>query len=114
MIAVSAEGERIGKCPADFPADHRQRLLDMAVPHITSAPYSEAFPKRLYVVDQDGTVYTGQTSNPNDSYHGYPYAGPMGKRLVAALRDLARKQGCETESEKWLKRHIKIGGPPDL
>jgi hypothetical protein len=89
-------------------------LLDKAVSHITTAPYSEAFPKRLYVVDQDGTVYTAQTSNPGDSYHGYPYAGPMGKRLIAALRAIAQQDGCEAAFEIWLKRYIKVGGPPDL
>jgi hypothetical protein len=94
--------------------ERRQRLLDQAVPHITSPPYSQSFPKRLYAVDRDGTIYTAQTSNPNDSYHGYPYAGPMGKRLIAALRERAREQHCETEFERWLKRYIVIGGPPDL
>jgi hypothetical protein len=114
VVEVSAEGERIGKCPAGFPAARRQILLDRAIPHIVSAPYSAAFPKRLYAVDQDGTVYTAQTSNPGDSYHGYPYAGRLGKRLIAALRDMARKENCETAFNRWIKLYITIGGPPDL
>jgi hypothetical protein len=89
-------------------------LIDKAIPHIVTDPYSEAFPKRLYVVDQDGTIYTAQTSSPGASYHGYPYAGPMGKRLIDALRAIARKQECETAFETWLKRYITVGGPPDL
>jgi hypothetical protein len=113
-IVKTPQGELVGRCPANFPIERRQALLDKAVPHITTAPYSEAFPKRLYVVDQDGTVYTAQTSNPGDSYHGYPYAGPMGKRLIAVLREMAQGQLCEAAFNRWLKRHIKVGGPPDL
>ncbi|SKA30315.1 hypothetical protein SAMN02745126_04938 [Enhydrobacter aerosaccus] len=104
----------MGKCPAGFPADRRQALLDRAIPHITRPPYSEAFPKRLYVVDRDGTIYTAQTTNPGDSYHGYPYTGRMGSRLIAALRALARQDGCEKAFDAWVKSHITVGGPPDL
>ncbi len=113
-IVVSPNGEATGKCPTGLTAEHRQILLDRAVAHITASPYSQAFPKRLYAVDRDGTVYTAQTSNPGDSYHGYPYAGPMGKRLIEALRAKARTQKCEAEFNQWLKRYIVIGGPPDL
>ena len=113
-IVWLANGEPLGKCPANFPPGRRQRLLDAAVPHITGAPYSDAFPKRLYAVDLDGTVYTGQTTDHGKSYHGYPYTGQMGKRLIAALRTIARKQECEAEFDKWLKRYIKIGGAPEL
>ncbi len=94
--------------------DRRQKLLDGAIGHITTEPYSAAFPKRLYAVDMDGTIYTAQTTNPGDSYHGYPYAGRMGKRLIAALRCVAIQQGCEPAFDAWLDDHIEIGGPPDL
>ena len=113
-IVETAQGELVGKCPANFPIGRRQVLLDQAIPHITTAPYTKAFPKRLYTVDQDGTIYTAQTSSPGDSYHGYPYAGRMGNRLINALRTIARQQGCEAAFDKWLRRHIKVGGPPDL
>ncbi len=88
--------------------------MDKAIPHITTPPYSEAFPKRLYAVDQDGTIYAAQTTNPGDSYHGYPYAGRMGKSLIDALRAMAQREGCVTGFEAWVKRYIKVGGPPDL
>lgn len=113
-IAISTDGEPIGLCPKHLPLDRRQNMLDNAVPHLTRSPYSQAFPKRLYAVDIDGAIYTGQTSNLGASYHGYPYAGPMGKRLIAALREVAQKQNCATEFEKWLKRYVTLGGPPDL
>ena len=113
-IVVTANGECVGKCPADFPAQRRQDLLNRAIPHITTPPYSAAFPKRLYAVDKDGTIYTGQTSDPGDSYHGFPYAGRLGKRLIAALRLIARSEMCETAFDKWVKKYIIIGGPPDL
>ena len=113
-IVASANGERVGKCPTPFPAERRQALLDQAIPHIVQPPYSPEFPKRLYAVDRDGTIYEGQTSNPGDSYHGYPYAGRMGRRLVAALRAIAIQAGCETEFDRWVKKYIIIGGPPDL
>lgn len=113
-IVVTPNGERLGKCPSALNEERRQAMLDNAVAHIVTPPYSEAFPKRLYAVDIDGTIYAGETSNPGDSYHGYPYAGRMGKRLIAALRTIARRQNCETGFDKWAKRHIVIGGPPDL
>jgi len=113
-IARMANGEFVGRCPANFPEDRRQALLDKAIPHITSAPYSTEFPKRLYVVDESGTIYTAQTTNPGDSYHGYPYAGRMGRRLIEALRVMAQEKKCEEAFETWLRRHIRVGGPPDL
>jgi hypothetical protein len=113
-IVRSRRGELVGKCPANFPNERLQALLDRAIPHIITAPYNEAFPKRLYVVDQDGTIYTAQTTNPGDSYHGYPYAGRMGRRLINALRAMAQREGCVAGFEAWLKRYIKVGGPPDL
>ncbi len=113
-IRKSSNGETLGKCPANFPIERRQTLLDKAIPHHTLAPYSETFPKRLYAVDEDGTIYTAQTTNLGDSYHGYPYAGRMGMQLIAALRKMARERGCEAKFNVWLKRHIIVGGPPDL
>ncbi len=113
-IVRHSNDEIIGKCPANFPETRRKKLLDEAIPHITSPPYSAEFPKRLYVVDHDGTVYTGQTTNPGDSYHGYPYSGIMGKRLIAALREMAQQKNCEQAFNSWVKRYIDIGGKPDL
>lgn len=113
-IAATPDGEIVGKCPAQFPDDRKQELLDKAIPYITSPPYSEAFSKRLFVVDQDGTIYTAQTSNPGDSYHGYPYAGTIGKRLLAALREMAVHDDCEREFEQWCKKNIQRGGKPDI
>ena len=107
-------GEVVGKCPAAFPADRRQSLLDGAVGYLITQPYSEAFPKRLFAVDIDGTIYTAQTTNPGDAYHGYPYSGRMGKRLVAALKEQAQQKGCAQAFDLWVRRHIQIGGPPDL
>jgi hypothetical protein len=113
-VEPKPNGEFIGKCPARFPDERRSELLEKAIPYITGSPYSEAFPKRLYAVDRDGTIYTAQTSNPGDSYHGYPYTGRMGKHLIAALREMARSEGCEVAFNAWIKTYIKVGGPPDL
>lgn len=107
-------GEVVGKCPARMPDDHKAQLLAQAIPYLTVQPYSREFPKRLFVVDQDGTIYTGQTTDRGRSYHGYPYAGPLGRKLIEALRVQARDRGCEGEFDKWVKKHIKIDRKPDL
>ena len=114
LAEKKTDGEIIGKCPQNFPDTRKQAMLIDAVPYLTTPPYSLAFPKRLYAVDNDGTIYTAQTSNPGDSYHGYPYAGRMGKHLIAALRKKAQTKGCEEPFNIWLKNHITVGGPPDL
>ena len=93
---------------------YRKNLLDGAIAHIIAEPYSLQSPKRLYVVDSDGTIYTAQITNPRDSYHGYPYAGRMGKRLIAALRKQAVQKDCEPAFDRWLSRWVTVGGPPDL
>jgi hypothetical protein len=67
---VTVRGDRVGKCPAGRRAAWRQALLDDAIGYFTDDPYSPAFPKRLFAVDADGAIYTAQTSNPGDSYHG--------------------------------------------
>jgi hypothetical protein len=89
-------------------------MLDHGIGVITAAPYSALFPKRLFAVDDDGTIYAAETTNPGQSYHGFPYHGRLGKRLLAALRAIAREKDCETAFDRWVKRHITIGGPPDL
>jgi hypothetical protein len=38
----------------------------------------------------------------------------MGRRLIEALRAMAREKKCEEAFETWLRRHIRVGGPPDL
>ena len=114
QIVTDSDGETVGKCPARFPDVRKQELLDKAIPYITSPPYSEEFPKRLFIVDRDGTIYTAQTSNPGDSYHGYPYAGTMGKGLIAKLRTIAVRENCEKEFEQWCKSHIQRGSKPDI
>lgn len=107
-------GEIIGRCPRDMAPSRRQALLDDAVGCVTTEPYSVQFPKRLDAVDTDGSIHTAQTSNPGDSYHGYPYAGRMGKRLIEAPRRTAIRKGCGAAFDCWVKRHIRLGGPPDL
>lgn len=106
--------ERIGKCPAGMPESRKEKLLAQALPYFTDPPYSKEFPKRLFAVDQDGTIYAGQTTEVGRSYHGYPYAGPLGRNMIEALRNQAREQGCEREFDKWLNKHITKAGKPDL
>ncbi|MBF0250876.1 MAG: hypothetical protein HQL35_09645 [Alphaproteobacteria bacterium] len=113
-VEKAQNGEVVGKCPASMSEEHKSELLVQAIPYITEPPYSADFPKRLFVVDQDGTIYTGQTTEPGKSYHGYPYAGPIGRRLKEALRKMARKKGCEGEFNQWIKRYIKDAGRPDI
>jgi hypothetical protein len=91
-VVVLPSGELIGKCPAGLPDDRRQAMLDQAVGVITEAPYSASFPKRLFAVDDDGTIYAAETTNLGQSYHGFPYHGRLGKRLLAALRTIAQEK----------------------
>lgn len=113
-VEKAADGEVVGKCPAAMSEDHKSELLAQAIPYLTEYPYSAAFPKRLFVVDQDGTVYTGQTTEAGSSYHGYPYAGPIGRRLKQALYEMAVKKGCAKEFNRWVKDHIRDAGRPDI
>ncbi len=111
---VTVGRDIVGRCPEGRTPKWRQALLDDAVGYVTVDPYSPAFPKRLFTIDDDGTIYTAQTSNPGDSYHGYPYSGPLGKRLLKALRERAAAMGCESQYNAWVKRHITVAGKPDL
>ncbi|HQT84233.1 MULTISPECIES: hypothetical protein [Acidiphilium] len=111
---VSDGRDRIGKCPRGRAPEWRQGLLDDAVGYITVDPYSQEFPKRLFAVDVDGTIYTAQTSNPGDSYHGYPYAGDLGKRILKTLRDKAVVIKCELQFDAWVKQNIIKAGKPDI
>ena len=81
---------------------------------MTLAPYSAVFPQRLFAVDENGAVYVAYTTSLGRSYHGFPYRGRLGKRLFAALRAMAREKNCETDFNQWVKKHITIGGPPEL
>ncbi len=114
IVRIGHGREFVGKCPAGFPVERSNALLAVAVPCITTPPYSVSHPKRLYAVDVDGPIYAAETTVPGDSYHGYPYAGKMGKRLLGALRQMAVRHGCEPAFEQWVKTHIQVGGPPDL
>ncbi len=111
---VTVGGEIVGKCPTGRTPEWRQALLDDAVGYVTIEPYSAAFPKRLFAVDSDGAIYAAQTSNPGDSYHGYPYDGPLGKRILKALREKAVQKRCENLFDSWVKNHITVAGKPDL
>ena len=113
-VVFLPSGEHIGKCPAGLPDDRRQTMLDRGVGVLTGAPYSAEFPKRLFAVDDDGTVYAAETTTLGQSYHGYPYRGRLGKHLLAALRAMAREKNCETGFNRWVKKHVTIGGPPEL
>lgn len=97
-----------------MPDEHKLTLLERAIPYLTNPPYSLDFPKRLFVVDDDGTIYAGQTSEAGKSYHGYPYAGPMGPRLLRGLREQAQRLNCEAQFNKWVKAHIRPDRKPDL
>ena len=111
---VKVGDEVVGKCPTGKTDAWRQALLDGAVGMITIDPYSEAFPKRLFCIDGDGTIYAAQTTSPGDSYHGYPYEGPLGKRVLRVLEEKAGTLGCTTPFRKWVKEHITIAGKPDI
>ena len=82
--------------------------------YMTLDPYSPAFPKCLFTVDGDGTIYAAHTSNPRDSYHGYPYHENLGKRILDVLRKKALVMGCKKQFDAWVKKHITVAGKPDL
>ena len=98
----------VGKCPSELTLTTIQSLLDDAV--AVPAPDREiAAPKRLYAV-HEGAIYEAQTSDGGASYHGYPYRGRLGSRLLDVLRGVARDKGCLDEFENWSKQYIVTGG----
>jgi hypothetical protein len=98
----------IGKCPTSHTDADRAKLLGEAI----EAPNDSSeldFAKTLYVVD-DGAIYEAQSSDWGVSYHGYPYRGRMGHKLLEELRAMAKKKQCLGQFETWVKEHIELHG----
>lgn len=98
----------IGKCPRGIPEALKLALLEEAVP-AANGDRELAFPRRLHVV-HEGAIYRAETTSAGKSYHAFPYAGKLGKGLVAELTAMADRKGCRREFDKWVAKHIKPHG----
>jgi len=97
-----------GLCPRNISAELRESLLNEAIP----APNGDReinYPKYLYVV-HNGTIYEARTSDAGVSYHGFPFKGPLSKKLVEKLRAMAEEKKCLKDFERWVKDHITLQG----
>ena len=98
----------LGKCPRAVPDALKAELLNEAIP----APNGDRnldFPKRLHVV-HEGAIYRAETSSAGKSYHAFPYAGKLGKALLAELGKMADRKGCRKEFDQWVAKHIEPHG----
>lgn len=98
----------IGRCPRTLTSDDNERLINEALSD-EDDDRETTFPSRLYAV-HDGVIYEGRTTDRGHSYHGFPYHGKLGKRMIARLKALAVQQGCGDKFDAWVKRHIEIQG----
>jgi hypothetical protein len=101
----------IGKCPRNLSSLDHSRLVNEAIasPSDDDDDDEPAFQKRLHVVER-GAIYRLETTDRGHSYHGYPYRGRLGKRLVAALRGMAKRKECLPDFEVWVKEYIETSG----
>ena len=98
----------LGKCPRAVPDALKDELLNEAIP-VANGDRELDFPKRLHVV-HEGTIYRVETSSAGKSYHAFPYAGKLGKALVAELGEMAARKDCRKEFDKWVARYIRLHG----
>lgn len=100
----------IGICPSPryLPDTVRDCLLDDAIIGENGEREID-FIKKLYNV-YNGVIYEAQTSDRGFSYHGYPYRGKLASSLIRELRAVAKKKGCESEFDSWVKEHIEKHG----
>lgn len=98
----------LGRCPNNISDERKEELLKEAIP-AANGDREVSYPKRLHVV-HEGAIYRAETSTAGRSYHAFPYAGKLGKALVAELRTMAREKDCLAEFDKWVAKHIELHG----
>lgn len=98
----------LGVCPNNLSDALKAQLLNEAIPAPPADP-DMTYPKRLHVV-YEGTIYRAETSTAGKSYHAFPYAGKLGKGVIAALAAMADRKQCRAEFDKWLAKHILAHG----
>ena len=98
----------LGKCPRGISVSQKTALLNEAIPD-DNGDREIDFDKRLYVV-HEGAIYRAETTNWGVSYHAYPYAGKLGKTMIAVLGAMAEQKDCRKEFDKWVAKHIELHG----
>lgn len=94
----------LGKCPKGISEEMKTQLLNEAFPY-ANGDREQSYPKRLHVV-HEGAIYRAETSTGGKSYHAFPYAGKLGKALIAELGEMADKKHCRAEFDKWVAKYI--------
>lgn len=98
----------MGKCPRGIPDALKVELLNEALP-AANGDRDVNYPKRLHVV-HEGAIYRAETTTAGRSYHAFPYAGKLGKALVADLGAMADRKACRKEFDKWVAKYITLHG----
>ena len=98
----------VGKCPNNISDADKNQLLNEAIAE-ENGDREIDFPKKLYVVDR-GAIYRAQTTDRGRSYHGYPYRGKLGRRLIQELEKIAIRKHCEDGFKQWVKKYIEFNG----
>lgn len=96
----------IGKCPNTLDKNKAEDILQEAVADLNDC---QQWPKRLWAV-HEGVIYEAVPSEPNKSYHGYPWRGRPGRNrlsrtVLVRLREMADRKQCRDDFEDWYKKH---------
>ncbi len=94
----------LGKCPKAVPDEIKTQLLGEALP-AANGDREQSYPRRLHVVHA-GAIYRAETTTAGKSYHAFPYAGKLGKALIAELGEMADRKQCRAAFDKWLAKYI--------
>ncbi|CAH0496371.1 hypothetical protein [Novosphingobium sp. CECT 9465] len=98
----------MGKCPRGIRDALKVQLLNEALP-AANGDREVDYPKRLHVV-HEGVIYRAETTTAGRSYHAFPYAGKLGKGVIAALGAMADTKSCRKEFDKWVAKFITAHG----
>ncbi len=103
---VEVGGNLVGKCPTSMTMDRAEKLLNDGIPW-SPGNWRRPYPKRIYVIGDDGVLYRATPTNPGRSYHGFPehyLLFPDGSQnLRKQLLQVARERGCEDKVREWMR-----------
>ena len=103
---VEVNGSSIGKCHKSINQEVAQKLLNDGI--VYNAPGSEKI-EHIYATYR-GIIYEAAPTQPDHSFHGYPWRGNQGqpalpKRIIKKLRQQAKQNNFSNEFDQWLKTH---------
>ena len=103
---VERYGVAVGKCPNGMSLERASALLNQGI-RFDPVGSSGSWPKRIYILDEDGVLYRAVPTVPGRSYHGFPELPAEFVRLPRFLQEAiwerARELDCEEGLRKWLR-----------